>query len=228
MGNVPVVQTAATSPTLIQVGPGLLWTNVTKPADTALLLVSGNVSGTQDQRVYGPAPYTVSGTFIGSTIGQSQISYKPTFVDVQIETATATVEKVLNLEQASCMFAVAELTAENMQSTMPGSFWNQPIATVSTATDPLMPGQTTHKLTVGGLRLVAPQCIAFIAPNRRIGLTGVGPYSYVMCGYNAVSIDGFQAPFQRAKETVWNANFELIADTSRTIGDQLFQFVVRQ
>jgi hypothetical protein len=191
-------------------------------------LVSGNVSGATDQRVYGPVLYTVSGTFLGSTIGQSQISYKPTFVDITIEQSTAKVEKVLNLEEAHCTFAIAELTAEKVQQTMPGSYWNQPLATVTTQTDPLMSGQTDHILKIGGLRLVDPQCIAFISPNRRIGLAGTGPYSYVFCGYNAVGTEGFQAAFSRGKETVYNAGFELISDTARTIGDQLCQFVVRQ
>jgi hypothetical protein len=227
MSNIPTIQTASTNPTLIQVGPGLLYTNVTKPADQAQLLVSGNVSGVQDQRVYGPALYTVSGTFVGSTIGDSGISYKPTFVDIMIETSTAKVEKVLNTEEAHCTFALAELTAEVLQAaSLPGSYWNQPVATLSTSADPLMPGQTRHTITVGGLRLVAPQCIAFISPGRRIGTTG--PYSYVFCGYNAVSTAGFDAPFSRGKETVWKTDFEMISDTSRTIGDQLFQFVVRQ
>ncbi len=228
MANVPSLGTAATSPTLIQVGPGMLWNNVTKPADGAILLVSGNVSGATDQRVYVPVLYTVSGTFMGSTIGQSQISYKPTFVDITIEQSTAKVEKVLNLEEAHCTFAVAELTAENIQAGLPGSYWNQPLGTVSSAADPLMAGQTDHILKIGGLRLVAPQCIAFISPNRRIGLVGTGPYSYVFCGYNAIGTEGFQAAFSRGKETVWNVGFEMISDTSRTIGDQLLQFVVRQ
>lgn len=229
----PRALAAATSPTLINVSPGLLWYNVTKPADQTALLVSGNVSGATDQRVYGPVLVTVSGTFAGSTIGESSISYKTTFVDIQIETATATVEKVLNTESAMCNFSVAELTAENIQGTGPGSYWNQPVMTLTTAagnlggTDPLMPGQVRHAITVGGLRLVAPQCIAFISPNRRIGLAGIGPFSYVFCGYNAVSTAGFDAPFSRGKETVWKVTYEMIADTTRTIGDQLFQFVVR-
>lgn len=229
MANTPTLQTAGTSPTLIQVGPGMLWYGVTKPADGATLLVSGNVSGAQDQRVYGPIPVTISGTFVGSTIGESKISYKPTFVDINIETSTAKVEKVLNLEESHCTFAVAELTAENVQANLPGSYWNQPVATLKTAdTDPLMPGQTRHTITVGGLRLVNPQTIAFISPNRRIGLVGTGPFSYVYCGYNAIGISGFDAPFSRGKETVYQVDYEMIADTARSIGDQLFQFCVRQ
>lgn len=227
MANVPSLQTVATTPNLIQVGPATLWTNVTKPADGALLLVSGNVSGAQDQRVYGPVLYTISGTMVGSTIGSSTMTYKPTFVDVQIEQNVAIVEKVLNTESASVQAAIAELTAENMQQAAPGSYWNQPVATVSSTADPLQAGQTAHKLTIGGLRLVAPQCIAFISANRRIGLAS-GPFSYVLCGYNAVSVDGFTVPFERGRETVYSTKFDFIADTTRSIGDQLLQMVIRQ
>lgn len=230
MSNVPSLQSASLAPTNIQVGPGMLWTNVTKPADTAYLVVSGNLSGATDQRVYGPVLFTVSGTFVGSTIGASTFTYKPTFVDVQIEQSVSIVEKVLNTETASCQFSIAELTAENMQITGPGSYWNQPVATVSSSTDAYQAGQTIHKLTIGGLRLVAPQCIAFISANRRISLTNAGSsqaYSYVFCGYNAVAVDGFNMPFERGKETVYQTKFDMIADTSRTIGDQLFQMAVR-
>lgn len=227
MANVPTLQTAATTVTQIQVGPAALWTNVTKPADGAFLLVSGNVSGVNDQRLYGPIPVVISGTFIGSTIGESRISYKPFFVDIQIETNVAKVEKILDREEAYCNFSVAELTGENVQSTLPGSYWNQPVATLTTATDPIMAGQVQHRVTIGGLRLVAPQCIAFISANRRIGLSS-GPFSYVFCGYNAVSTEGFDAPFSRGKETVWPVRFELLGDTTRSVGDQTLQLVVRQ
>lgn len=222
-------QTAATQPTLIQVGPAAVWVNILpKPADGAFLVVSGYASGAQDQRVYGPAPVVASGTFLGSTVGDSTASYKPSFVDINIETSTAIVEKVLNTETARVNAAVAELTAENVQATLPGSFNNQPVATLTTALSPTEPGRTQHRLTVGGLRLVAPMCIAFISPNRRIGLAGVGPFYYVLCGYNAVPTEGFEAPFSRGKETTWRASYEMISDTSRTIGDQLFQFFAAQ
>lgn len=227
MANVPTVQTASTTPTLIQVGPGMLWTNVTKPADGAILAVSGFVSGSQDQRVYGPALVTISGTFVGSTIGESSISYKPTFVDIKIETSTATVEKVLDQEEAGCTFNVAELTAENFRDVLPGSAFNQPVATVTSAADPYQSGQFTHIAKVGGLRLVAPQCIAFISANRRIGLPS-GPFSYVFCGYNAVSTEGFEASFSRGGVTMNRVRYEMLSDQSRTIGDQLMQFAVRQ
>lgn len=228
MANVPSLQSAATTPQLIQVGPGMLWTNVTKPADGALLAVSGNVSGATDQRVYGPVLYTISGTFVGSTIGESSISYKPTFVDIKIETATATVEKVLDQEEAGVTFNVAELTAENFQAVLPGSYWNQPVATVTGPTaDAFQAGQFTHAAKVGGLRLVAPQTIAFISANRRIGLSS-GPFSYVFCGYNAVSTEGFEASFSRGGVTMNRVRYEMLSDQTRSIGDQLFQFVARQ
>lgn len=221
MAFVPVQQTMATAPTFIQVGPGMLWTNVTKPGDTATLLVSGYASGPMDQRLYGPAPFTVSGTFIGSTIGDSSITYRPTFVDIMIETSTAIVEKILNSEDARCSFSVAEMTSENMLLAVP-------VGTLdAVTTDPLMSPQSRHTLRVGGLRLVAPMCIAFISPNRRIGAGG-GPHSYVFCGYAAVSTDGFDAPFSRGRETVWKLTYQLIADTSRSLGDQLCQFTTRQ
>src|ERR1035437_7876310 len=121
MANIPTLQPAATLPTLINVSPGMLWTNVTKPADLGILAVSGNLSGATDQRVYGPVPVTISGTFMGSTIGDSSLQYKTTFVDISIETSTAIVEKVLNTEQAMINFSLAELTSENIAQSLPGS-----------------------------------------------------------------------------------------------------------
>ena len=215
----PSVRTAATLPTFIQVGPGMLWTGVNKPVDGAILQVSGQASGTNDQRVYGPMLFTASGTFIGSTIGESTISYKPTFVDIMIETSTAKVEKVLNTEEARVSFSVAELSSANLALAMP-------IATQSSDTDPYSATQARNIIKVGGLRLVRPECIAFISPNRRIGAEG--PFSYVFCGYNAISVDGFDAPFSRGRETVWRLTYEMIADTTRTIGDQLFQWCTRR
>ena len=227
MATVRTLQTVATAPTVIQCGPGMLWANVTKPADGDTLAVSGNASGAQDQRIYGPVPFTLSGTFMGATIGESNISYRPTFVDIDIETSTATVEKVLNSEEARCNFALAELTAENLRDSLPGAVGQGPVATLKTVdADPYMSSQYRHTITVGGLRLVQPQCIAFISANRRINLAS-GPFSYVYVGYNAVSTEGFEAPFSRGGVTVWRASYEQIADVSRTLGDQLFQFTVR-
>lgn len=227
MATTRTLQSATVAPTVIQVGPGMLWTEVTKPGDGEILSVSGNASGPQDQRLYGPVPFTLSGTFVGATIGESTFSYRPTFVDILIETSTAKVEKVLNTEEARCNFSLAELTAENVQRCMPGNPAVGPVATLSTSADPYASDQTRHILKVGGLRLVHPTCIAFISANRRINLSS-GPFSYVFCGYNAVSTEGFEAPFSRGRETVWRTSFEMIADTARTLGDQLFQFVVRQ
>lgn len=227
MADLLAVRSAATTPQLIQVGPGFLWTGMRKPADGAIFLVSGQASGVNDQRVYGPMVFNVSGTFIGSTIGESGIAYRPTFVDILIESSTAKVEKVLNTEEARCTFAIAELTAENVQNTLAGSGTNS-VATLSTGADPLAANQIMHTIKVGGLRLLDPQCIAFISPNRRISAAGTQIFSYVFCGYNAISTEGFDAAFSRGKETVWRVAYEMIADTGRTIGDQLFQFTVRQ
>ena len=222
------VLSAGTTPNLIQVGPGLLWTNVDQPGASTVYPVSGHAAThVQDQRVYGPAPVSVSGTFIGSTIGDSTCSYRTNFVDILIETSTAKVEKVLDTEEAYCGFNVAELTAENLQRTLPGGNTGDPIATLATSADAYQAGQTAHFLTVGGLRLVEPMTILLISPNRRVALAS-GPFSYVFCGYQAVSVEGFDAPFARGRETVWRTNFECIADTRRNIGDQLFQFAVRQ
>ena len=228
MATVRTLQTASTTPTLIQVGPGALWFGVTKPGDTEILQVSGSASGSQDQRIYGPRPFTLSGTFAGSTIGESTFSYKASFVDIHIETSTAKVEKVLNTEEARCNFSMAEMSAENIQRAMPGDPNNGPVATLSTQTDPYSSIQTVHVLKVGGLRLTSPQCIAFISANRRINLTADGPFSYVFCGYNAVSTEGFETPFSRGRESLWRVSFEMISDTARTLGDQLYQLCVRQ
>lgn len=217
---------APTVPRYIQVGPGGLWTGVAKPADGAILQVSGYASGAYDQRLIGPVMHAGSGIFIGSTIGESSFSYRPTFVDIQIETSTSKVEKVLNMEEARLMFSVAELTTNNLQLTIP-------IGTVTSGGDTSnkVPFGTKQQLyqafTVGGLRLTAPTCIAFTSANRRI-LTNEGPYSYVFCGYAAIPVDGFDAPFSRGRETVWRLSYELIGDTVRSLGDQLFQFVVRR
>lgn len=238
MANVPTLggdggtAAVALSPNQIQVAPGILWTQLTKPPDGYALLVSGVVSGAQDQRVWGPLPVTISGRPLGATIGDSGFSHRITFVDIMIEQALAKVEKVVNTEEAHCTFSVAELTAETMRDALPGSYWNQPVATLYTTgnmggADPLMPAQIRHTITVGGLRLAAPQTIAFISANRRIGLSS-GPFSYVFCAYNAIGTEGFDAPFSRGKETVWRLGYEVIADLARTIGDQLWQCCVRQ
>jgi len=171
---------------------------------------------------------TTSGTYVGSTIGESTISYRPTFVDIEIETALGRVEKILDREEGHVLATVAELTAENVQRTLPGTFWD-PIATLKTVdADPLMAGQFRHTITVGGIRLVAPQTIALISPNRRISATGTTIFSYVFCAYAAVSSAGVEIPFARGRSSVWRVDYELLEDTSRSIGDQMFQFTVRQ
>lgn len=219
MAEPVTVKTMQVRPTYIQVAPGMLWVDIRKPGNGQVLLVSGYLSGPMDQRVYGPAVVAVSGAFMGATIGDSNFSYRPTFVDIKIEQATATVEKVLNTEEARAAFAVSELTSENLLQTIP-------VGTLTSQADPLQAGQTVRMLTVGGVTLLAPKCIAFISPNRRI--SAGGPFSYVWCAYNAVPVDGFDMPFSRGRETVFRLTFEAIAATERSIGDQLFQFSTRQ
>lgn len=226
MANVPSLSSVTLSPTVIQVGPAMLHTNVSKPPDTATLLVSGQVSGTNDQRVFGPMLYTVSGQAVGSTVGASNVSHRPQFVDIDIEQALAPVEKVMVREEARLQASMAELTAENLRDTMPGNFFS-PVATRKTVdADPLMPAQYRHTITLGGIRVVEPQCVALISGNRRTNQAN-GPYSYVWCGYKVVFTEGFDLPFSKRDVTVWRVAAECLADIDRTINDQLWQMTCR-
>lgn len=222
MATVPTIQSGSITPNLIQVGPGMLWYDVTCPGDGQILQVSGQGSGVNDQRLFGPLPYTLSGTFAGSTIGDSTIAYKPQFLDIMIEQSPTKVEKVLTAEETRISFSVAEMTAENIKASVP-------IATLSTSADPMaFTTQVRHIVKAGGLRLVEPTTVAFIAANRRISQTGTNIFSYVFCAYAAVASEGFDAPFSRGKESVWRAVWDCIANPGRTLGDQVWQFVVRQ
>jgi len=229
MAFTPSLGSVTLTPKAIQVGPMMLWHNVDKPADGATLLVSGQASGSNDQRVFGPLPLTASGTAIGSTIGQSTIQYRPQFVDIDIEQALSPVEKVISREDAGLTASIAELTAENLRDvSIPGNLVT-PVATLkSVDLDPHLgvSSQYRHTITMGGLRVVEPMCIVGISANRRINVTG-GPFSYTFVGYNAVSTEGFDIPFQRSGTSVWRVRYEMLADIDRTIGDQLFQLTVR-
>lgn len=216
-------QSITTKPTYIQVGPGSLWYNVTKPGDGSTL----QVSGTSAAQLYGPVPFTESGQFLGLTIGESTYSYRPQFVDIWPETSTAKVEKVLSGEEARAMFSVAEMTISSMALSIPVGTTSGPTNDTINAIPGGGGAQKIRLLKVGGLRLTVPQCIAFISANRR-ATVAEGPFSYVFCGYAAIAVDGFDAPFSRGRETVWRLTFEMIADTSRTLGDQLFQFAIRE
>ena len=220
--EVPILHAPITAPQFIHVGPGLLWTDTRKPAMGEILLVSGFVNGASAQRLYGPLPYTVSGTFVGSTIGESVLHYAPRFIDIMLDTQPAPVDRILTHEEMRVAFNVAELRASQLALAAPFAG-----ATPTRTLDPLMAAQQRETLSVGGLRLVQPRTLLFVSPHRRID-NGGPVYSYTFCGYNAVPIDGFDVPMARRRETVWRLTYELLADLTRPPGDQLFQFTMRQ
>jgi hypothetical protein len=151
---------------------------------------------------------STTGTGVGSTNGPATFTYRPTFYQVMNEQAFAEIATVPTAEEASLAFGVQELTYQNIHSTLG-----------QTVTRVVGTGVLANVNYGGGLATV-PVATAVLLSRKR---TGVG--YYVVCLYQAYSADGGAANFERRAETRLAVTLRALADGTRPVGDQLFQFV---
>jgi hypothetical protein len=126
----------AINPLLIHVGRGELYIGVTIPATPPVALTNGQ-----------PA----DGRYLGSTLDQCNMIYRPTTFDIRTQQSTTVVGYVITEEELRIEFGIGELTYENLRDTVMGARDNSGF------------------ITLGGNIVPATQSALIVAPRRAGG-----------------------------------------------------------
>lgn len=194
----------ATDLAKIHIGQGDMWLGGTPPAAGGDL-TDPTSSSINTMATNFTAP-TSGGTAVGFTNGPATLTYKPTYYMVETEQAFAEVLVIPTAEECSLDFTMLEASYTNLNKAM------------GQATSEVNAGAPVNNTNfVGGKATVTTQLLVLNSRKR----TGVGYYLLSM--YQVYSMDGVALNFERRKETQNKVTMRALADTSRPVGDQLFQ-----
>jgi len=194
------------TPANIHIAPADLWTGGTPPAGGSD--PNDPTAGTPsvfNAATTGYAGVDSGGTYIGATQGASALNYRPTFYMVEIEQAMGEVVAIPTAEEASCTFTLVEVGYANLATAF---------------------GQGTTRTAAGvqgiyvGSKAVLSTKVTALVSRKRSG-TGY----YIATLYSSYSMEGGTFTAERRQEARIAVTMRTLADTSRPIGDQLFQLV---
>jgi hypothetical protein len=189
----------AQNPASIQIGPARIWTGVTPPASGAIPTLMGiDADGVP-----------TSGTEVGYTTGPATFTYKQTKNPISAEQSLNPVDVYVTSEEASLVFEAMERT----YATLKIAFDNVPTVTAATY-DLFYGGDSTN------LSSVYTTCVVLTSRRR-----GGGSAFEVLVLYKCYSVDGIQLGYTRTKESSYKVTMSALIDTTRTVGDRLFQWM---
>lgn len=193
----------ATNLQYVHVGQGDVWVGGTAPAG-GVDLTDPTTSALNTMGTGFTAP-TSAGVAVGFTQGPATLIYKPTYYMVDSEQAFSEILVVPTAEETTLDFMMMEMSYGNLHTVMGQS---------TTKT-----GSGYNANYVGGLGTLTPALVVLNSRKR----SGVG--YYILTIYQAYSMDGITTTFDRRKESTLKTLLKSLADTSRPVGDQLFQIV---
>jgi len=146
-------------------------------------------------------------TEVGFTTGPSTFDYKATKEELMPEQSLIGVDVFTTEEMAQIVFTAYERTFIVLKT----AFDN--VGSQSDATGDLYYGGNGTSILAPSFKLV------FMSSIHR---DNTAKFSWV-CIYKAYSMDGIKLPFEKTKPTTYQVTMKALADTSRTVGDQVFQ-----
>jgi hypothetical protein len=149
---------------------------------------------------------TSGGVYVGFTNGAATLAYKPTYYMVETEQAFAEVAVVPTGEEGTLDFTALEVTYANIARA-----YGQ--GTTHVVAGP----PAVNAVHVGGKASVSTSL--FVGYSRKH--SGVG--YYIASLYQGYSFNGGSLPFLRREDTKIPVQVRCLADTTRPVGDQLFQ-----
>jgi hypothetical protein len=179
----------------LHIGPARFWLGTTPPASGLPPTLVGHTAGV-------PA----TGTEAGHTDGPGQIVYARTYNDIMSEQAFGTADIFISDEKLTLNFTMKERTYQNLKA-----LFDQ-IGNVDDA---------SKTLFYSGGAVITPytQAIFLSSPRRD------NPAKFeVLMVYKAIQVSPAQFSWGRTTQSLMPVSFRGIADTTRTPGDQLFQF----
>ena len=199
----------ATDVTKIHIGQGEIWLGGTPPtAGTDPNDPTGGTPSVLNSMTTNYAAPTSGGTYVGFTNGPATLTYRPTFYMVETEQTLGEVLATPTAEETTLAFTMLEATYLNFSNA-----FNQ--GTTRTVVGP--PAQ--NAVYVGSKGTFSTKLLVMM--SRKISGTGY----YILTIYKAYSMEGATLNFERRAETRIAVTMKSLADTTRPIGDQLFQIV---
>lgn len=202
-----------TNVSAIHLSPGDIWTttdltaapakgvDLNDPTTSALMTFSSGFAG----------PSTTASPawrYVGFTNGPATLAFRPTYYMVETEQAFAEVLVVPTAEEATLTFTMQEADYRNLALSL---------GQATTEVNAGAPVNTA--LFVGGKSSVNLQCVTMLSRKR----TATG--YFVSTLYQAYSNDGASLNWERRAEQRNPVTMRCLADTTRPVGDQLFQIV---
>lgn len=148
-------------------------------------------------------------TEVGYTTGDTTFDYKATKTEINPEQSLLPVDVFTSDEMSQISFTCLE----RVYVALNAAFDN--VGTVSDANKDLY-------YAGNGVAILTPKifCVYLSHVHRE----NTAKFSYA-CIYKAYSADGVKMPFSKTKASQYQVTLKALADTTRTLGDQAFQFV---
>lgn len=185
--------------TKIHVGAVKIFANVTAPASGATPTLLPHTSG---------VPNVGSPVDLGATEGDCVFKYHAEKTEIFVEQYLGPVDVYVGSEMATLTFTMKEVNYTALKLAYDN------IGNVDDGSKTLFWGG-------GGTSILAPttQCVAFSSLRRDATTKFV-----IGVLYKSYSLKGFEAPFRKKGESMVSVEIHGLIDTSRTAGDQMFQF----
>lgn len=178
----------------IHQGPCRIFIGVTAPA-----------TGTPPTRMAHTAGVPATGTEVGHTEGDAVFTYKQSMTEMRSEQALGPIDAFVTDEMAQVTFLAMERVYATLKLAM-------------NSTGNLDDANATLFYGGGTALSVFTQAIMISSPLR----TNIAKFE-VSVLYKAYSVDGYEIAYSRGRVSTYRITLKGLADTSRSVGDQLFQ-----
>lgn len=146
---------------------------------------------------------------VGYTDDGVTLVYNPTIKDIMVDEEMAPVKKILEAEKCSVQVKLAEATLQNLARCISASTY------AASAADSTHAQLASIKAGSGSITEVI---IAFEGLNQA-GL------QRIFIGYRAIPQGNVSAQMRRSDKVVYTAEFGLVADSTKSAGQRLFEIV---
>jgi hypothetical protein len=201
----------AADPTKIHLAPGDVWVtpDLTAAPTKGVDLLDPTSSSLMTFTTGFGAPNTTANPawrYVGFTNGPAVLQFRPTYYMVETEQAFAEVLVVPTAEEATFSMTMQEADYRNLALSMGQG-----------TTEVNVSAPANNAIFVGGKASVNLNVVTFLSRHR----TGVGYFVGTL--YQSYSNDGAALNWERRAEQRNAVTMRCLADTSRPVGDQLFQ-----
>ncbi len=188
-------------PEEIHVGPAEIWVSVDAPA---------TAPAEGEEPTWAPhlngSPST--GVFVGATLGETVFSWTSEKTDIVAEQSMGILDKFISQQNATLTFTAEERNYTLMKLTLDNIF------SVNNA-------QRMGFTGGGGGTTINIQYATLFLSSPRKDVAGAYEILFI---YKAVSINAMPLTYSRTGPSTYAVQFQCLPDTTRTRGDQIFQF----